>query len=131
MLKFMGAVVVVFAVATAILLYPKFSNMGAEYATAQAIRDVEACVRANDGEWPSSSEDLKGWYPEGGEVLVDYSVTSQDLLRDPGRLRKALRPRSGKFYTYPHYSRQLEQLLLTLKETNRLERDVTSPRRGE
>ena len=41
-------------------MYPTSSNMGAEYATADAIDRVEEYVRGNDGRWPVSDIELYG-----------------------------------------------------------------------
>lgn len=95
--------------------------MGSEYATAQAIRDIEAYLCQNQGEWPSSPAQLGDQYPSSGEVVIDYSATSRELVAAPDKLRDAVHPRSGKFYTYPHYDLQLDGLLVTLQETNNSE----------
>lgn len=98
-----------------VLLDPIFANMASEYETAAAIGKVEKFVLANQGQWPSSKGAL---YPEQGphpEVLIDYKVTTSELLADPERLRSAIRPQSGKFYTYPHYDEDLKSLLKALQ----------------
>ena len=118
-IQIVALIAVALVITIAISLYPKFKNMGSEYATAQAIRDIEAYVQENQGQWPASPEDLQNSYPKGGEVEIDYSVRSNELIAEPGRLRDAVRPRSGQFYTYPHYDAQLDSLLGTLTETNR------------
>ena len=105
---------------TAIFLYPKFKNMGSEYATAQAIRDIEVYLQENQGKWPTSPADLQNSYPLDGKVEIDYSAQSSELIIAPERLRDAVRPRSGKFYTYPHYDLQLNNLLIVLNKTNHL-----------
>ena len=110
-------VVVVLIVAVAVILYPKFSNMASEYATANAIHRVEEYVKAHDGQWPASDEELYGAPVSGGDVYIDYTVKSSELIADPGRLRKAIRPRSGKFYTYPHYDEKLASLFSALQES--------------
>ncbi len=110
-----------------VLLYPQFNNMNSEYATAQAIRNIEAHVRQNQGKWPSSPEELGDLYPPGGEVLIDYSATSSELIADPDKLRDAVRPRSGKFYTYPDYDKLIKRLLLALQETNNSKQEKAEP----
>ena len=123
LLQIVALVVVALIVAVAISVYPRFSNMKAEYGTAQAIRAIETHVRENDGQWPSSPEELQNNYPRGGHVTIDYSTTSSELIADPEKLRTAVRPKSGKFYTYPHYDEMLDELLLALRETNNSEQD--------
>jgi len=118
-IQIVALIAVALVISIAISLYPKFKNMGSEYATAQAIRDIEAYVQENQGQWPASPEDLQNSYPKGGDVVIDYSVRSNELIAEPGRLRDAVRPRSGKFYTYPHYDAQLDSLLVALTETNK------------
>lgn len=122
-IQIVALIAIALAITIAISLYPRFKNMGAEYGTAQAIRDIEAYVQENQGQWPASPEDLHNSYPKGGEVEIDYSVRSNELIAEPERLRDAVRPRSGKFYTYPHYNAQLDSLLVTLTETNKTRRE--------
>lgn len=114
-LKIPGVIVILLMAALIWGLYPKFSNMSSEYGTAGAIGDIESFVIENDGKWPSSSKDLKDRYPVGGKVSIDYSITSEEIIADPAKLKEAVRPRSGKFYTYPHYDQQIENLLKVLK----------------
>ncbi|GAA5496380.1 hypothetical protein Rhal01_02563 [Rubritalea halochordaticola] len=103
-----------------ISLYPRLSNMKSEYHTVGAIDSIRSYLEENDGQWPSSPEQLQNEFPPGGIVYIDYSATSRDLIKHPEKLREAVRPRSGKFYTYPHYEHHLEQLLITLQDTNRI-----------
>ena len=117
-IQIVALIAVVLVITVAVSLYPKFKNMGSEYATAQAIRDIETYVQENQGKWPASPEDLQNSYPPGGEVEINYSARSSELIAEPGRLRDSVRPRSGKFYTYPHYDSQLDSLLMTLSEAN-------------
>ncbi len=114
-LKILGLIFVILVIMIIWALYPKFSNMRSEYGTAQAIRDIESYVLHNNGDWPSSPEDLENKYPVEGNVTIDYSITSEELIADPSKLQQAVRPRSGKFYTYPYYKQDLEQLLRFLK----------------
>lgn len=110
-----GAAVIVTG---AILLVPRFRNMESEYATAQAIGDLKEYLRAHDGRWPESPADLGGKYPVGGSVHVDYSMTSARLIESPSLLREAVRPRSGRFHTFPHYEEMIWSLHEALKESN-------------
>jgi hypothetical protein len=109
-------IIAALVIGIAVEAYPRFSNIKAEYSTAQALRDIETYVRENQGQWPSSPEQLKNKYPIGSEVAIDYSATSDELVTGHDKLRNAVHPRSGKFYTYPHYDRQINDLLLVLRE---------------
>lgn len=112
------AAVFTFAVLlVALLLASRILSMRAEYRTADAIRDLRNYLRNHGGEWPSAPSDLGNHYPEGGGVVIDYSLTSERILADPGLLQRAVRPASGKFRTYPHYRRDLESLLAVLRES--------------
>ncbi|MCW1925410.1 hypothetical protein OKA05_22810 [Luteolibacter arcticus] len=115
---FLVAVLLVPAVIAALLI-PKFRNMKSEYGTVEAIRDLQEFVRRHDGRWPASPADLGGKYPVGGKVVIDYAMTSTRLVEDRALLREAVRPRSGKFYTYPHYQKRLDELHDTLREAAR------------
>jgi hypothetical protein len=116
-LKVLFALVLMVVIGLIIILYPRFSNMRSEYGTARAIDDIGQYLTRIGGKWPESPADLDDLYPEGGEVFVDYSVTSRELIANPDRLREAVRPRSGRFETYPHYEEELDQLLEILKKT--------------
>lgn len=47
--QIIALIVVALIIMIAVSLYPRFKNMGSEYATAQAIRDIEAHLRQNQG----------------------------------------------------------------------------------
>lgn len=100
------------------IMVPRFLNMGAEYGTSRAITDLKAHLRSNKGRWPVSAEELGGKYPADGSVQVDYSMTSARLIESPWLLREAVRPRSGRFDTFPHYDAMIGELHEVLRETN-------------
>ncbi len=123
--KGMKRLVKIFALAVAVTIamtlalgVPRLRNMASEYATAEAIRDLEKYVQQHDGRWPESSSDLGDKYPAGGSVHVDYTATSERLIENPELPRNAVRPSSGKFYTYPHYDETIRGLHAVLRETN-------------
>ena len=122
-LKISLTMTIVVFVGVGMALYPRLSNMKSEYETAQAINALKSHLRENGGKWPTSAADLGDKYPEGGIVVIDYSADSSVLVRDPGRLRRAVRPRSGKFLTYPAYESDLEELLLVLQESQSRDRE--------
>lgn len=124
------AVACVAVIATAaILLFPKFRSMESEYATAQAIGDLKEYLRSHDGRWPESSADLGGKYPVDGSVHVDYSMTSARLIENPSLLREAVRPRSGRFHTFPHYDEMIGGLHEVLRESNAVDDQRATRRR--
>ena len=105
-------------VGAAVSLVPRFRNMGSEYGTIEAIGDLKEYLRTHDGQWPSKPEDLGSKYPVGGRVYVDYSMTASRLIENPLLLKDAVRPCSGRFYTYPHYDEKIHELHVILLETN-------------
>jgi len=102
--------------------------MASEYETAEAIRDLKQYVQQHDGQWPESASDLGGRFPVAGKVHIDYSMTSDRLIESPALLRNAVRPRSGKFYTYPHYDEMIHELHAVLRETNQSDQAVSDNR---
>ena len=118
-LRIFFAALLLVVVSVAALLVPKFRNMKSEYGTVEAIHDLQEFARQHDGKWPTSPADLGGKYPVGGEVFIDYAMTSPRLIEDRALLHEAVRPRSGKFYTYPHYQERLGELYSVLREANK------------
>lgn len=121
LIQVLAVVVALLIVGTAILLVPIFHNMASEYGTAEAIRDVKQYIQQHDGRWPESASELGDKYPVGGKVHLDYSMTSRRLIESPELLREAVRPRSGRFYTYPHYDEMITELHAVLRKTNQSE----------
>jgi len=91
-------------------------NMKSEYRTAGVIRELDGHVKSHRGEWPGSAAEFGGQRPEEAGVQIDFSMTSERILEDPRLLREAVRPESRRFYTYPHYERDLERLLGAIRE---------------
>jgi hypothetical protein len=108
---------IVSVIGVGVILTPKFRNMKAEYGTVEAIHELSSFARENDGRWPSGPADLGGKYPAGGEVYIDYGMTCSRLLADPALLKQSVRPKSGKFLTYPHYEEKLAGLLAVIRES--------------
>ena len=128
LIQIAALIVAAVIIMNAVALYPRLSNMQSEYDTAQAIRDIDSYVRENHGQWPSSPEQLQNKYPFRGDVMIDYTLTSGELIANPAKLRNAVRPRSGRFYTYPHYDLQIDGLLLALQESSPSEQAVAPSR---
>jgi len=112
---FIAAILLAIAYVAAFLV-PKLRNMKSEYGTVEAIHDLQEFARQHDGKWPTSPADLSGKYPADGEVVIDYTMTSPRLIKNRDLLGEAVRPRSGKFYTYPHYQERLNELYGTLRD---------------
>lgn len=129
LIQVLAVAVAVTIVAAVVLLAPRFRNMASEYGTAEAIRDVKQYIQEHDGRWPDSPSELGDKYPVGGIVHVDYSMTSRRLIESPALLREAVRPRSGRFYTYPHYEEMIDELHAVLRETNQSEQAMRGNRR--
>ena len=88
--------------------------MKAEYETARIIQSIENYIIKSKGNWPVSKEQLKEDYSQ--DIIVDYSITTDDIIKNPDLLKSAIRPKSGEFLTYPHYLKDLDRLLKTIKE---------------
>lgn len=117
-LRIMIVAVALLIVAGAGMIIPRFLNMRSEYGTSRAIADLKEHLRSNGGRWPVSAEELGGNYPVNGSVHVDYSMTSARLIESPWLLREAVRPRSARFDTFPHYDAMIGELHEVLRETN-------------
>jgi hypothetical protein len=127
--QILAAAVVLAAVVGAALVIPIFRNMSSEYGAIGAIHDLEEYIRQHDGRWPASPGDLGGKYPIGGEVYLDYSMTSSRLIESPRLLREAVRPKSGKFYTYPHYDEKINELHAVIRSANQSQKAEDDTRR--
>lgn len=117
--KLLGVLIFAAAIAVAAILWPKFDNMASEYGTPDAIRDIEDYLRTHQGKWPSSPADL-GYSAtrSGRDPVIDYTLDSRRILENPALLRKAVMPKAGRFYTYPHHEENLARLLKVIRETN-------------
>lgn len=93
------------------------SRVSAEYGTAAAIRDLIRFVEENDGKWPGSAAELGPRYVNGKKVLIDYSVSSEELVQCPERLKDVVQPNTGNFTVYLYYDEDLEKLLYALKNS--------------
>lgn len=114
LIKITAILLIAIVIGIGVILYPKLSNMSSEYSTGQAVRNLTDYVLENEGKWPGSPSDLDDRYPAGSGVFIDYSVNADKLIENPDKLKEAVRPESGEFYTYPHYQRDLDALLTAL-----------------
>lgn len=117
--KLFGVLLLAVAIASILILKPKFDNMASEYGTVAAIRDIEDYLRTHQGRWPTSPADL-GYPASPGkkDPVIDYTLDSRRILANPGLLDRAVMPKAGRFYTYPHHRGNLARLLEVLRETN-------------
>ena len=107
-----GCVLVVLVLLVVAALWPTFSNMKSEYVTADVIRDTEHFIKKTDGRWPRSWADLGGDCSEFTDVnfsLDPSKATKDDVL-------KAIKPKSGRYYTYPDSKEDLEAVYDELKK---------------
>jgi hypothetical protein len=117
--KLLGVLVLAAIIGVIAILWPKIDNMGSEYGTASAIRDIEDYLRTHKGKWPSSPADLGYPAKQGRNApVIDYSLDSRGILANPELLDRAVMPKAGRFYTYPHHRENLARLLEVLRETN-------------
>lgn len=117
--KLIGVLVLAAVIGIAAILWPKFDNMGSEYGTVSVIRDIEGYLKAHQGQWPKSPADL-GYSANPGKnhPVVDYTLDSKRILANPELLDRAIMPKAGRFYTYPHHREDIARLLEVLRETN-------------
>lgn len=92
----------------------RVANMKAEYATAEAVSELTAYVVAHEGEWPPSAEALRRKPSE--DIWIDYSLSSESILAKPEILEEAVRPKTGRFQTYPYHKQNLRSLLKAIRE---------------
>jgi hypothetical protein len=114
-----GVIALAFVLLGWVLYFPLFiqyPNLTHEYATAGVIADVQEFVENHDGQWPESWSDIGSGRDLSEHTVVRFDLTTQDFIDDPALIHEAIRPVTGKYITYPHAQRQLENLLETIKE---------------
>lgn len=106
------AVAAIAAIAWGVQWYRDWSfQLTAEYVAAQAIRDVTTYVEAHHGEWPRSWSDLPANDSRRPHMVrIEFGADVEELIRDPQKIQRAIEPVNGVYHTYPHASRQLEEL---------------------
>ena len=96
--------------------YPQVSNLKSEYTTAEVIRDLEAYVVANPGEWPKSWQDLGDGSDLSAYTRFRFDLSVDSVLRQPELIHEAATPIRGTYLTYPHAKAQLDEVLRKLQE---------------
>lgn len=97
-------------------LFVQMPNLDNEYNTAQVIRDVQDFVESHDGAWPGFWSEIGSGRDRSEFTVVRFDLTTQDFLDDPALIHEAIQPVTGKYVTYPHARRQLEDLQKTIEE---------------
>lgn len=96
-----------------------FFQIRSEYMTAQVLRNIQLYLKQNDGRWPKSPRDIGSEQYDLSYVHVNYDITAEELIKNPKFMKTSITTYSGKFYVYPHYESDLNELLETIKETNK------------
>ncbi|MDB6026787.1 MAG: hypothetical protein JWM68_3010 [Verrucomicrobiales bacterium] len=102
--------------ALSLAVYPKFSNMKSEYTTAGVIVDLDAYVHAHPGKWPKSWKDLGDGSDGSAYTKFRFDLSTASMLQNPQLIYEAVTPLRGRYYTYPHAKRQLDEVLRKIKE---------------
>lgn len=105
-IAWVGIVILVYAV---IRFWRYAEEVQAEYTTADVIRHVTKFVESHEGQWPKNWSEL-GHGDLSKYVKMDFDVSVEELLADPDRIHSAIVPVTGKYHTYPHATRQLNEL---------------------
>lgn len=109
LLKLLGLVGIIVLVYGGVRLWQYGEELNSEYKTAGVIRDVTEFVESQDGRWPRNWSDL-GHGDLSEYVKMDFDVSVEELLADADRIHSAIVPVTGKYHTYPHATRQLNEL---------------------
>lgn len=108
-------------------LYKLDRRLKAEYGTIRVVQAVSKFVLDNEGRWPTSWSDLDAPLKDDStlgsahyrrHVVVDFSVTADQLLENPERIQTAIVPVTGEYHIYPHARRDLERLLSSIRASN-------------
>lgn len=131
-LRTLLVVVAVSAVVCAVIVRPLWSlgrTLECEYNTQNVIKAVDQYVRSHDGRWPASWSDLGNSDSKHWQTCthIDFTLRSEDLLRDRDLIHSAITPLTGEYVVYPHADRNLESLLrAVIESTTRAESSVRS-----
>lgn len=116
--RIITAVVVIILIVCAILIYQFVAaglkiakHASAEYPTAQVIGKVTTFVEENDGNWPTSWDDLDFYEDQQDLVVIRFDVTSEQILSEPELIYEVIQPVTGEYHVYPHSKENLDYLL--------------------
>jgi hypothetical protein len=103
------------------------TDVKSEYQSARVIQMVEEFVIRNNGRWPKSWTELIDAQTDGNTpdtdflrkyTIVDFSITSDQLLNDPELIYRSIVPAIGEYGFYPYARRDLEQLLQAIRDAH-------------
>ena len=106
-----GCVLVALVGCVVVALWPKVSNMKSEYVTAGVIRDTGLFITKTDGQWPRSWADLG----EDRSRCTDLNFSLDPVKATKDDVLGAIKPKSGRYYTYPHSKEDLEAVYNELR----------------
>lgn len=102
------------------------NKFASEYTSAHVIEMVEVYVIKNNGEWPSSWQELVNAQPDPtykvdylrAQTIVDFSITSTEILNDPELIYRSISPVRGNFGFYPQSQQDFERLLQAIRDAH-------------
>jgi hypothetical protein len=125
-----GSLVAV-ALSAAAFLYYRFNDaLRGDYETIRVAEMIEDHVKAHEGNWPTSWEDLdrtetaKRLAPLDSSywrkyTTVDFTVRSEQLVGDPELIYRAVMPVRGEYVVYPRARQDLDRVLQAIREAKR------------
>jgi len=112
---------VVILVSGALWLWRLGAELTAEYTTAGVIRDVTKFVETHEGRWPKNWKELGCADHVPSYVHFNFDVTPDELIKDGSLIHKTITPVTGAYHTYPHATRELNELRDVLMRLNQPE----------
>jgi len=107
-----------FVVAFGVAAWRYEQRAKSEYTTASAILKTVEHVKAHEGRWPISWDDLNFSSDLREYVRFRFDVTSKQIIESPDLIHEVITPAVGTYHIYPHANEDLAQLLQTLREMN-------------
>ena len=117
-IKIVSCIFLLLSIIVGYLFFSFSSQVGSEYGAAGAVGDLRDFIESNK-RWPKGPEEL---YPNGSPeagVYIDYEVTLDEIIADPSKLRQSVGTESGQFSIYPHFDRNVEDLLKFIQDQAR------------
>ena len=87
--------------------------MKSEYVTAGVISQLDKYVE-DTGQWPKSWKDLGEAEETAAYTKFRFDLSVEAIRINPELIYESVTPLSGKYYTYPHARRDLENVLKKL-----------------
>jgi hypothetical protein len=123
-------VVLVLLSAAAWFYYTVNEALRGDYETIRVTQMVEDYVKTNEGNWPTSWEDLdrtdtaKRFLPRDSSywrryTTVDFTIQSEQLIADPELIYHAVMPVSRNYVVYPHARQDLDRVMKAIREARR------------